>query len=194
MNIAAQLGQAPFFVAAAVALVVAGATFFPSRQRLEGRWQQSLAGRHKYYFTYSFEFALQYRLESVLRRWGYLWPGTPQAVICQLRWGLLALLLFLLFCVTGLNVLLSYVWCLACGRFSKGSDCENLLGLFHVVPRFFEPSTTSWCLDCIVRGLRVQFNHLRHAEVAKDEAGFMEQLGVFAAALVVAVPVISGFV
>ncbi|CAJ1368079.1 unnamed protein product [Effrenium voratum] len=95
------MSQAPFFVAAAVALVVAGATFFPSRQRLEGRWQQ---------------------------------------------WGLLALLLFLLFCVTGLNVLLSYVF----------RAIDNVL-------------------------------------VAKDEAGFMEQLGVFAAALVVAVPVISGY-
>ena len=32
--------------------------------------------------------------------------------LAHFRWGLLALLLFLLFCVTGLNVLLSYVGCL----------------------------------------------------------------------------------
>ncbi|CAK9012185.1 unnamed protein product [Durusdinium trenchii] len=62
------------------------------------------------------------------------------------QWGLLGLLLFLLFCVTGLNVLLSYVF----------RTIDNVL-------------------------------------VAKDASGFYEQLGVFAGALVVAVPVISGY-
>eukprot|EP00435_Cladocopium_sp_Y103_P071314 s66_g37.t1 len=93
--------QAPFVIAAAVAVMIAAAAFLSGRQRLEGRWQQ---------------------------------------------WGLLALLLFLLFCVTGLNVLLSYVF----------RTIDNVL-------------------------------------VAKNAAGFYEQLGVFAGALVVAVPVISGY-
>lgn len=93
--------QAPFVIAAAVAVMIAAAAFLSGRHRLEGRWQQ---------------------------------------------WGLLALLLFLLFCVTGLNVLLSYVF----------RTIDNVL-------------------------------------VAKNAAGFYEQLGVFAGALVVAVPVISGY-
>lgn len=62
------------------------------------------------------------------------------------QWGLLGLLLFLLFSVTGLNVLLSYVF----------RTIDNVL-------------------------------------VAKDAAAFYQQLSVFAAALVVAVPVISGY-
>ncbi|CAE7224505.1 unnamed protein product [Symbiodinium microadriaticum] len=62
------------------------------------------------------------------------------------QWWLLALLLFLLFCVTGLNVLLSYVF----------RAIDNVL-------------------------------------VEKNATEFYAQLGVFGAALAVAVPVISGY-
>lgn len=43
-----QTEQAPFVIAAAVAVMIAAAAFLSGRHRLEGRWQQHLDGKAGY--------------------------------------------------------------------------------------------------------------------------------------------------